>query len=354
VIEILLLPGDGVGPEVVEQAMIVLDAVKSKYSLEYTISEGMIGGQAIDATGKPLPQETLKKVQASDVIILGSVGGPKWDALPSDIRPEKGLLELRKGSDLFANLRPVKCWPQLLEQSPFKNHVVEGVDILIVRELIGGAYFGKKGTSHEGESTAAFDTIEYNDMQIRRIIKKAMDIAGTRRNRITSVDKANVLETSRLWRKIAEEEALNYPKITLNHLYVDNCAMQLCLNPAQFDIIVTENMFGDILSDQASVLGASLGMLPSASIGEGIALYEPIHGSAPDIAGQNKANPLAAILSVAMMLDISFNHRQAAEDVEKAVENVLIAGLRTADIWTKGLGLVGTREMGKAIAEQIK
>jgi 3-isopropylmalate dehydrogenase len=354
VIKITLLPGDGVGPEVLEQAMLVLDAVKRKYSLEYTISEGMIGGQAIDATGKPFPQETQQKVQASDIVILGSVGGPQWDALPPEIRPEKGLLELRKSSGLYANLRPVKCWPQLLQQSPLKNHIVEGVDILIVRELIGGAYFGKKATNNEGDRTLAFDTIEYNDLEIRRIIKKAMDVAGTRRNKVTSVDKANVLETSRLWRKVAEEEIVNYPKIELNHLYVDNCAMQLCLNPAQFDVIVTENMFGDILSDQASVLGASLGMLPSASLGDGIALYEPIHGSAPDIAGQDKANPLAAILSIAMMLNISFQHHKAAEDVEKAVDNVLIAGLRTADIWTEGFCLVGTHEMGKAIAEQIK
>jgi len=352
--KIAILPGDGVGPEVVEQALLVLQAVKSKYSLDYTITEGLIGGQAIEATGKPFPQETKELIMASDIIILGAVGGPKWDAVPAEIRPEKGLLELRKTAGLYANLRPVKCWSQLLEQSPLKNEIVKGIDIMIVRELIGGAYFGKKGTNIEGDRIAAFDTIEYNDVEIRRIMKMAIEIAGTRRNKITSVDKANVLDTSRLWRKIANEECQKYPDISLNHLYVDNCSMQLCLNPSQFDVIVTENMFGDILSDQASVLGGSLGMLASASLGDSIALYEPIHGSAPDIAGQNKSNPLATILSVAMMLHISFKNAQAADDIENAVGKVLDAGLRTADIWSEGFTLIGTKEMGKAVAAQIK
>lgn len=352
--KIVVLPGDGVGPEVVKQALSVLQAVKSKYSLEYTITEGLIGGQAIDVSGRPFPKETEELVLASDIVLLGAVGGPKWDTVPPEIRPEKGLLELRKAAGLYANLRPVKCWPQLLEQSPLKNDIVKDVDIMIVRELIGGAYFGKKGTTAEGDRITAFDTIEYDDIGIRRIIKMAIEIAGTRRNKVTSVDKANVLDTSRLWRKIANEECQKYPNISLNHLYVDNCSMQLCLNPGQFDVIVTENMFGDILSDQASVLGASLGMLASASLGESIALYEPIHGSAPDIAGKNKSNPLATILSIAMMLRISFKNSKAAEDIENAVEKVLDSGLRTADIWSEGFTLVGTNEMGKAVAEQIK
>lgn len=351
---IVVLPGDGIGPEVIEQALSVLQAVKSKYSLEYTIAEALIGGDAIDKTGKPFPQETKELVMDSDVIILGAVGGPKWDGVSPEIRPEKGLLELRKTASLYANLRPVKCWPQLMEQSPLKNEIVEGVDIMIVRELIGGAYFGKRGTSVEGDRIAAFDTIEYNDLEIRRIIQKAIEIACARNKKVTSVDKANVLDTSRLWRRIADEECRNYSDISLNHLYVDNCAMQLCLNPSQFDVIVTENMFGDILSDQASVLSGSLGMLPSASLGEDKALYEPIHGSAPDLAGKNKSNPLAAILSIAMMLRISFKNENAAQAIEKAVAKVLDSGSRTGDIWSEGYALIGTKEMGQAVVEQIK
>lgn len=351
---IVVLPGDGIGPEVVEQALSVLQAVKSKYSLEYTIAEGLIGGAAIDKTGKPFPQETKELVLAGDIIILGAVGGPKWDVVSPEIRPEKGLLELRKTAGLFANLRPVKCWTQLIDQSPLKNEIIEGVDIMIVRELIGGAYFGKRGTAVEGDRIAAFDTIEYNNVEIRRIIIKAIEIAAARNKKVTSVDKANVLDTSRLWRRIADEEGRKYPDTSLNHLYVDNCAMQLCLNPRQFDVIVTENMFGDILSDQASVLSGSLGMLPSASLGESHALYEPIHGSAPDLAGKNKANPLATILSIAMMLRISFRNEKAAQAVEQAVAKVLDSGLRTADIWSEGYALAGTKEMGQAVAEKIK
>jgi len=354
VLNIVVLPGDGVGPEVTNQALKVLNKIKSKYALEYSIDEGLIGGSAYDVSGKPCPPETLEKVKKCDAIILGAVGGPKWDELKLEHRPEKGLLELRKTAGLYANLRPVKCWMQLLDQSPLKNNMLENVDIMIVRELIGGAYFGARGTINENGITKAFDTIEYNELEIRRIIRKAIEVADKRKKRITSVDKANVLDTSRLWRKIAVEEAKKNPEIIMSHLYVDNCAMQLCLDPAQFDVIVTENMFGDILSDQASVLGASLGMLPSASIGEDKALYEPIHGSAPDIAGQDKADPLAAILSVAMMLRISFACEEAAKEIEQAIGEVLDSGLRTADIWSKGMRLVGTNEMGQAVAARIK
>lgn len=350
-VKIAVLPGDGVGPEVIAQALVVLEKVKSKFSFEFEMREGLIGGQALDETGKPLPPETLQMVEEADVILLGAVGGPKWDNLPSELRPEKGgLLELRKLSGLYANLRHVKCWPQLMEQSPLKNSVIDGVDIMIVRELLGGAYFGKKGNSLiEGRKTA-YDTIEYDETKIRKVIKLAFDLAGSRRRMVTSVDKSNVLETSRLWRQIAQEESTAYPAVALNHLYVDNCSMQLCLKPSQFDVLVTENMFGDILSDQTSVIGASLGMLPSASLGEKRNLFEPVHGSAPDIAGLNKANPLAAILSIAMMLRISLGNNQAAEAVEEAVGKALAAGFRTADIWTQGNKLVGTDEMGAAVA----
>ncbi|MCR4441546.1 MAG: 3-isopropylmalate dehydrogenase [Peptococcaceae bacterium] len=349
--KIAVLPGDGVGPEVTEQALLVLEAAKKKYHFEYSLEKGLIGGEAIDATGEPFPAETKRLVLASDMVLLGAVGGPRWDGLPGELRPEKGLLEIRKTLGLYANLRPVRCWPQLLEQSPLKNEVINGVDLLVVRELSGGAYYGAKGTRTEGGEEQAFDTIEYSEKQIRRIIKMAFELARKRRRRVTSVDKSNVMETSRLWRKIAQEEAHNYPEVSLNHLYVDNCAMQLCLKPAQFDVVVTENMFGDILSDQASVLGASLGMLPSASLGDGPSLFEPAHGSAPDIAGQDKANPLAAILSVAMMLRFSFNNGEAAGAVEKAVETVLSSGLRTVDIYSAGTRIAGTRDMGRAVAK---
>lgn len=352
-IKIAVLPGDGVGPEVTEQALNVLAAASKRYGLEYSLTEGLIGGSAVEATGCPLPQETRELIRQSDAVFLGAVGGPKWDGLPYEQRPEKGLLEIRKGCGLYANLRPVKSWPQLLESSPLKNRVIEGVDIMIVRELIGGAYFGKRGTINEGGEVRAFDTIEYSESEIRRVVRLALDLAAGRRNKLTSVDKANVMDTSRLWRKVAAAEAECFPQVAFNHLYVDNCAMQLCLNPAQFDVLVTENMFGDILSDQASVLGGSLGMLPSASLGDKIALYEPAHGSAPDIAGQDKANPLAAILSVALMLKISCGHQEAAEAIEKAVDRVLTRGLRTADIWSEGTRSVGTKEMGAAITEEI-
>ncbi|MDD2401092.1 MAG: 3-isopropylmalate dehydrogenase [Clostridia bacterium] len=351
-LKLAILPGDGIGVEVTKQALRVLEKVKEVYGVEYSCSEGLIGGKAIDETGSPFPQQTKDLVKQCDAVLLGAVGGPKWEKAGS-VRPEKGLLEIRKYLQLYANLRPIKCWKYLIDQSPFKNEKVEGVDLLIVRELTGGAYFGSRGTEIKDNIERAFDTIEYNEKEIRRLVKIAFDLAGQRRKKITSVDKANVLDTSRLWRKIVEEEATGYSEISLNHMYVDNCAMQICSNPAQFDVIVTENMFGDILSDQASVLGASLGMLPSASIGEGPALYEPAHGSAPDIAGQDKANPLATILSVAMMLRISFKLFDAAKAIEKAVDIVLKRGLRTADIWLPRDTCVGTCAMGDAVLREI-
>jgi 3-isopropylmalate dehydrogenase len=353
VFKLAVLPGDGIGQEVTVQALKVLDAVKIKYNLDITYQTGLIGGCAIEKTGDPFPQETQKLVAQSDAVLLGAVGGPQWDGPDKKVRPEQGLLAIRKYLRLFANLRPVKCWPQLIEQSPFKKERIVGVDLLIVRELTGGAYFGAKGKKTVDGESKVYDTIEYSAEEIRRIVKVAFDLAGQRRKKVTSVDKANILDTSRLWRKIVEEEKTNYPAIDLNHLYVDNCAMQLCINPAQFDVLVTENTFGDILSDQASVLGGSLGMLPSASIGEGSALYEPVHGSAPDIAGQDKANPLAAILSVAMMLRISMKNSAAAMAVEKAVDTVLQQGLRTADIWTQGSTSVGTSTMAAAVIKAL-
>lgn len=352
--KIAVLPGDGIGPEVVREALGLLEVVGKKYGFNFELEEGVLGGAAIDKRGMPFPQETKELVLRSDAVFLGSVGGPKWDVVPAQIRPEKGLLEIRKTMGLYANLRPVKAWHQLLHQSPLKNERIKGVDLLVVRELIGGAYFGKRGQEALGEEMKAFDTIEYSSSEIRRIVKVGFELAAKRKGKLTSVDKANVLDTSRLWRKIADEEAQNYPQVSLNHLYVDNCAMQLCLNPAQFDVIVTENMFGDILSDEASVLGASLGMMASASIGEGPALYEPAHGTAPDIAGQDKANPLATFLSLALMLRISFDQEEAAAAIEKAIDAVLSKGLRTGDIWSEGTELVGTKSMGHAVIEEIK
>ncbi len=352
-VNIAVLPGDGVGPEVVGQALRILKALQEKYQLTYTLDTGFIGGSALDKTGEPFPQATRELVKKSDAVFLGAVGGPKWDSFPTELRPEKGLLELRKTLGVYVNLRPVKCWPQLIEQSPFKKERIAGVDLLVVRELLGGAYFGSRGQKQTGAGMLVFDTIEYSSSEIARTLKAAFELARGRRNKVTSVDKANVLDTSRLWRKIAENMVQDYPEISLNHYYVDNCAMQLCLNPAQFDVLVTENMFGDILSDQASVLGASLGMLPSASIGDKTALYEPAHGSAPDIAGQDRANPLAAILSLAMMLRISLRREDAAQALEKAVDTVLTQGFRTADIWTEGTNAVGTCAMADAVIKSL-
>ncbi len=353
---IAVLPGDGIGPEVTKQAVNVLKAVGKKYSAEFVFKEGLIGGCAIDACGKALPEETLKLCRESDAVLLGAVGGPKWDDLPGDQRPEAGLLGIRAGLKLYANLRPALIFPSLKGASPLRPDLVkDGLDVMVVRELTGGIYFGRRGrtTTAEGEA-AAFDTEIYSVPEVKRVARVAFEIAKVRRKRLASVDKANVLESSRLWREAVTELSLEYPEIELTHMYVDNAAMQLVRNPAQFDVIVTTNMFGDILSDEASVITGSIGMLPSASLGDGkLGLYEPVHGSAPDIAGQDKANPLASILSAAMMLKYSLGLSEAADDMEKAVNRVLESGCRTADIATPGTRLVGTEEMGKLIADCI-
>nr|3U1H_A Chain A, 3-isopropylmalate dehydrogenase [Bacillus sp. (in: firmicutes)]3U1H_B Chain B, 3-isopropylmalate dehydrogenase [Bacillus sp. (in: firmicutes)] len=344
--KIAVLPGDGIGPEVMEAAIEVLKAVAERFGHEFEFEYGLIGGAAIDEAGTPLPEETLDVCRGSDAILLGAVGGPKWDQNPSELRPEKGLLGIRKGLDLFANLRPVKVYDSLADASPLKKEVIEGVDLVIVRELTGGLYFGEPSERYEEGEEAAVDTLLYTREEIERIIRKAFELALTRKKKVTSVDKANVLESSRLWREVAEEVAKEYPDVELEHMLVDNAAMQLIRNPRQFDVIVTENMFGDILSDEASMITGSLGMLPSASLStDGLGLYEPVHGSAPDIAGKGIANPLATILSAAMMLRYSFGLEEEAKAIEKAVEKVLAEGYRTADIAKPGGKYVSTTEM---------
>jgi 3-isopropylmalate dehydrogenase len=371
---IAVLPGDGIGPEVMAQGLLVLEKVSERFGFGYVLEEGLLGGCAIDRCGEPFPEETQELARRAAAVLLGAVGGPKWDGLPGEQRPEQGgLLGIRRFLGLYANLRPVRCYPELLEQSPFKNERARDVDLLVVRELIGGAYFGERGKKVLGGTEVVFDTIEYSEASVRQLAEKGFELAEARRKKLTSVDKANVLDTSRLWRRVVEETAKAHPGVTVEHMYVDNCAMQLCLNPGRFDVIVTENMFGDILSDQASVLGASLGMLPSASLGNGRALYEPAHGSAPEIAGRNAANPIAMILSVAQMLRISLNLPEAASAVERAVAAALADGWRTRDIAGPGDGVpegggrqdaaptsgagdvsvAGTREMGQAVLERL-
>lgn len=332
---IAVLPGDGIGPEVVAQALRVLEAVSQKHDLAFEITHYPFGGAGIDACGEAFPLATKEGCLASDAVLLGAVGGPKWDGLKGSQRPEKALLSLRESLGVFANLRPAKLFPALLEACPLKSVSQEnGFDLCVVRELTGGIYFGEKGRDHHpalGE--IAYDIEKYSRMEIQRIAVKAFELARTRRNQVTSVDKANVLESSRLWREVVQEVAKDYTDVALSHMYVDNAAMQLIHNPGQFDVILTSNLFGDILSDEASMLTGSIGMLPSASVGYGpTGLYEPIHGSAPDIAGQDKANPLATILSVAMMLKLQFDQGPAAKDIEGAVEGVLEAGYRTGDL----------------------
>jgi len=354
--KITVLPGDGIGPDVTEQAVEVLTAVVSKYKNEFDFNEEMIGGCAIDAYGEPLPEKTLEACKKSDAVLLGAVGGSKWDTLPGDKRPEAGLLGIRAGLGLYANLRPAVIYPALRSASPLKNEIIgQGIDIMVVRELTGGIYFGKKGrlqTENMGE--AAFDTEMYSTVEVERIVRVAFESALKRNKKVTSVDKANVLESSRLWREVVQHVAKDYPEVELNHMYVDNAAMQLVRNPAQFDVIVTSNIFGDILSDEASMITGSIGMLPSASLGDGtLGLYEPVHGSAPDIAGQDKANPIAAILSAGMMLRYSFGLDLAAKDIETAVEVVLNKGYRTGDIASKDSKVVGTKEMGQLIRDEL-
>jgi 3-isopropylmalate dehydrogenase len=354
---ILVLPGDGIGPEIVTEAVNVLNTINEKMNLGLTLENGLVGGSAYDAHGTPLPEETMEKARTADAILLGAVGGPKWDNLEDrELRPEKGLLGLRSGLELFGNLRPAILYPQLADASSLKPEVVSGLDILIVRELTGGIYFGKpRGirTLENGEREG-YNTYVYSESEIRRIARVAFESAMKRNKKLCSVDKANVLEVTVLWREILEEVGKEYPEVELSHMYVDNAAMQLVRAPKQFDVMVTGNMFGDILSDAAAMLTGSIGMLPSASLDkDNKGMYEPCHGSAPDIAGQGIANPLATILSAAMMLRYSLGEVAAADAIEGAVSKVLDQGLRTADIWSEGMQKVSTNEMGEAVVAAL-
>ncbi|MFD2228678.1 3-isopropylmalate dehydrogenase [Alkalimarinus sediminis] len=353
---VLLLPGDGIGPEIVSEAEKVLRLLNDSLNLELSIDSALVGGSAIDEFGVPLPDVTLEKAKASDAILLGAVGGPKWDDLDMAIRPEKGLLGLRSNLELFGNLRPAILYPQLADASTLKPEVVSGLDILIVRELTGGIYFGQpRGVRVlENGDREGYNTYVYNETEIKRIGRVAFEAAQKRGGKLCSVDKANVLEVTVLWREIMDDLAKEYPDVELSHMYVDNAAMQLVRAPKQFDVVVTGNMFGDILSDAAAMLTGSIGMLPSASLDEaGKGMYEPCHGSAPDIAGQGIANPLATILSVAMMLRYSLAENKAADLIETAVSNVLDQGLRTADIYSEGTTKVSTVEMGDAVISAL-
>ena len=353
---ILILPGDYIGPEIVSEARRVLERVNEKYQLELELDEALLGGAALDAEGVPLPAQTLAKARDAQAILLGAVGGPKWDAVDRSLRPEKGLLQIRSELELFGNLRPALLYPQLAEASSLKPEVVSGLDILIVRELTGGIYFGEPRGIRELENgeRQGYNTYVYRESEIERIGRLAFESARKRGRRLCSVDKSNVLEVTILWREVMDNLAPEYPDVELSHMYVDNAAMQLVKAPKQFDVLVTGNMFGDILSDAAAMLTGSIGMLPSASLDRrGRGMYEPCHGSAPDIAGQGKANPLATILSVAMMLRYSLDCEAAATAVESAVSRVLDRGLRTADIHTPGQRLASTREMGEAVLEEL-
>lgn len=354
--KVMILPGDGIGPEIVEQAMAVLEAASGKLNLGLRFERGLIGGASIDTHGEPLTDATLEAAGECDAVLLGAVGGPQWDTLAREIRPEKGLLKIRSGLGLYANLRPAILYPQLADASSLKPEVVSGLDILIVRELTGGIYFGEpRGirTLENGERQG-FNTYVYSESEIERIARSAFEAAQKRNGKLCSVDKANVLEVTVLWREVLDRLAPEYPDVALSHMYVDNAAMQLVRAPKQFDVIVTGNMFGDILSDAAAMLTGSIGMLPSASLNEsGFGLYEPCHGSAPDIAGQGIANPLATILSAAMMLRYSLDMSEAAVAIEAAVRKVLDQGLRTADIHTEGCQKVSTAEMGAAVVSAL-
>ena len=353
--QIAVIRGDGIGPEIVNQAIRVLDAVAEKYGHVFKYVDVDMGGIAIDRWGEALPKEMLEKCLASDSVLLGAVGGPKWDGMPGDKRPEKGLLALRSGMGLYANNRPAKLWPQLADASPLKPEIVaKGIDFIVVRELIGGVYFGEHRTEECGGEKKATDVMSYSEHEIERIGRIAFVTARKRRHKVTSIDKANVLDTSRLWRAVMHRLAEEYPDVEYADMLVDNAAMQIAKDPSQFDVVVTENMFGDILSDEASMITGSIGMIPSSSLGEGSrGLYEPIHGSAPDIAGQNKANPVGTILSAAMMLKYSFDLDEEAAAVEAAVNKVLDAGLRTADMMADGCALVSCSEMGDAILKNL-
>ena len=356
---VAVISGDGIGPEIVSEAKKVLDKIGSKFGHEFTYTEVLMGGVSIDAHGVPLTDEALETAKKSDAVLLGAVGGrvgvDSWYNLPPNLRPEAGLLAIRKGLGLFANLRPAYLYDELKDACPLKESIAQaGFDMMVVRELTGGLYFGERKTEEIDGVMTAVDTLTYNEEEIRRIAIKAFDIARKRGSKVTSVDKANVLDSSRLWQKVVNEVAKDYEDVTLEHMLVDNCAMQLVKNPAQFDVILTENMFGDILSDEASMITGSIGMLPSASLAAGkFGLYEPSHGAAPDIAGQNIANPLATILSAAMMLRYSFDLDKEADAVEEAVRCVLKDGIRTVDIMSEGMTQVSCTGMGDAIVERL-
>ncbi len=355
-VKIAVLPGDGIGPEIVREAVKVIDALNEVFGLGAECEEALIGGAGFDGAGDPYPEQTRRLAKAADAVLLGAVGGPKWESLDKPLRPEAGLLRIREDLGLFANYRPAKVHRQLLDASTLKPEVIEGVDILVVRELVGGIYFGRpRGWEKDGRERRAFNTMVYGESEVRRIARKAFEAARLRQGRVCSVEKANVLEVSELWRQIVTEvHEREFSDVALEHMYVDNAAMQLIRHPRQFDVIVTGNLFGDILSDEASMLTGSIGMLPSASIGEHHAMYEPIHGSAPDIAGQNRANPLATILSVAMMLRYSLERPDLADKVEQAVERVLDDGLRTADLAFDGGHAVSCTAMGDAVAQRLR
>lgn len=357
-IKLAVVKGDGIGPEIIKEAEKILNRIGELYGHTFAYTDILAGGCAIDATGVPLPEESVKIAKESDSVLLGAVGGPKWDTLPGHLRPERALLGLRSELGLFANIRPAKLYDALADACPLKPEIArEGLDLVIVRELTGGLYFGERGRRDGGEmGETAYDELAYSVKEIERIGRVAFSLAQKReKKKVTSVDKANVIETSRLWRETMHKLAAEYPDVTFEDMLVDNCAMQLVRNPGQFDVIVTENMFGDILSDEASMTTGSIGMLPSSSLGDSTrGMYEPIHGSAPDIAGQNKANPIATILSCAMMLRDSFNLLDEAKCIENAVAEVLNAGYRTGDIMDEGGKLLGTKEMGDAIVERLK
>ena len=354
--KVLVIPGDGIGVEVTEVSVSILKAVGKKNRIEFTLESDLLGGCAIDAHGVPVTEETIEKAKQSDAVLLGAVGGPKWENLEHHLKPERGLLELRKQLDTFANLRPAIVYAALADASTLKREVVEGVDIMVVRELTSGIYFGHpRGTEQLGErESKAFNTLHYTTSEIKRVAKMAFEIARKRKNKVTSIDKSNVLESMVLWRDtVTEVHDREFSDVTLEHLYVDNAAMQLIRRPADFDVMLAGNMFGDIISDEAAQLTGSLGMLPSASVGNEGAIYEPVHGSAPDIAGKGVANPIASVLSMAMMLRYSFDMDEAAAQVEKAVTNVLEKGYRTSDIYEEGKTRVGTEEMGSLILDEL-
>ena len=354
--KIALLGGDGIGQEVTPEARKVLEAVGRATGVSFEFETALVGGSAIDATGDPLPPSTLALCERSDAILFGAVGGPKWDALPQEKRPERGLLGLRKELDLFANLRPATCFPMLVDASPLKRSVVEGTDIMVIRELTGGLYFGEpRGREEFADGGArAINTMAYTSREIERVARTAFDVAMKRKKRLASVDKANVLVVSQLWREVVTRVSKDYPQVQLEHVLVDNCAMALVQKPTHFDTIVTENTFGDILSDEAAILAGSMGMLPSASLGGRVGLYEPVHGTAPDIAGQGVANPIAAILSAAMLLRYSLDKAADADRIDAAVLRVLEQGHRTRDIVGAGAKICGTKEMGDLISTEVE